>query len=248
MPEPSAGITVRPFRVGDEHDAHQLVEDAFDEWQQRRESYQEWARHTVERPTFAPAMSVLAFAEGQLVGAVISLDLPDAGEGYIEQVAVRRDHRDRGIARLLLRHAFRAYYRQGRRACTLVTHPETGALNLYLRLGMAVRHSSTVFRKICDPEAMFEVFAQWGPQAPPQQRPPTSNGLRIVPAVPAEPVPDATSCPFPASKSNPGHSPPPGPRRPMSTAFPSAAHGAGVRRGPVMPAGACASAPRTRRR
>ncbi|MEV6581215.1 GNAT family N-acetyltransferase [Streptomyces sp. NPDC051582] len=147
VPEPPAGITVRSFRVGDEHDAHQLVEDAFDEWQQRRMSYQEWARHTVERPTFAPAMSALAFADGQLVGAVLSLDLPDTDDGYIEQVAVRRDHRNRGIARLLLLNAFRASYQQGRKTCTLGTHSDTGALNLYLRAGMAVRHSSTVFRK-----------------------------------------------------------------------------------------------------
>jgi ribosomal protein S18 acetylase RimI-like enzyme len=147
VPDPPAGITVRPFRPGDELNAHQLIEDAFDEWQQRRKSYQEWARHTVERPTFAPALSALAFAGGQLVGAAISLDLPEAGEGYIEQVAVRRDHRNRGVARLLLCHAFRAFHRQGRRTCTLGTHSDTGALTLYLRVGMKVRHSSTVYRK-----------------------------------------------------------------------------------------------------
>ncbi|MFF4056563.1 GNAT family N-acetyltransferase [Streptomyces sp. NPDC001668] len=147
VPEPPAGITVRSFRAGDEHDAHQLVEDAFDEWQQRRKSYQEWARHTVERPAFAPVMSALAFADGQLVGAVLSLNLPDTDDGWIEQVAVRRDHRNRGIARLLLLHAFRAHHQHGRRTCTLGTHSDTGALNLYLRAGMTVRHSSTVFRK-----------------------------------------------------------------------------------------------------
>lgn len=147
VPEPPAGITVRPFRPGDEHDAHRLVEDAFDEWQQRRMTYQEWARHTVERPAFAPAMSALAFAEGRLVGAVLSLDLPDTGEGSIEQVAVRRDHRNRGIARLLLRTVFRGFHQQGRRACTLGTHSDTGALDLYVRVGMEVRRSSTVFRK-----------------------------------------------------------------------------------------------------
>ncbi|MEV8527146.1 GNAT family N-acetyltransferase [Streptomyces sp. NPDC052000] len=147
VPEPPAGITVRPFSPGDGHDAYQVVEDAFDEWQQRRQSYQEWARHTVERPTFAPAMSALAFADGQLVGVALSLDLPDTGEGYIEQVAVRRDHRNRGIARLLLRTAFRSFHQQGRQVCTLGTHSETGALNLYLSVGMGVRHSSTVFQK-----------------------------------------------------------------------------------------------------
>jgi mycothiol synthase len=147
VPEPPAGITVRPFRPGDGHDAYELVEDAFDEWQQRREPYREWALHTVERPTFAPAMSPLAFAGGQLVGAALSLDLPGTGEGYVEQLAVRRDHRNRGIARLLLRHAFHAFHRHGRRACTLGTHSDTGALTLYLRVGMEVRRSSTVYRK-----------------------------------------------------------------------------------------------------
>ncbi|GAA5053538.1 GNAT family N-acetyltransferase [Streptomyces similanensis] len=147
VPEPPAGVTVRLFRPGDGPEAHRLVEDAFDAWQQRRESFEEWAGHTVRRPTFAPEMSAVAFHDGQLVGVVLSVDLPEAGEGYVEQVAVRRDHRDRGIARLLLRHAFRAFHRQGRRTCTLDTHSETGALSLYLRVGMTVRHGSTVHRK-----------------------------------------------------------------------------------------------------
>lgn len=146
-PKPPAGITVRPFHPGDEHEVHQLIEDAFAAWQQRRRSYQEWALLTVERPAFAPALSTLAFTDGQLVGAVLSLDIPETGEGRIEQVAVRRDHRNRGIARLLLTHTFRAFHQQGRRACTLGTHSDTGALDLYLRVGMNIRHSSTVHRK-----------------------------------------------------------------------------------------------------
>ncbi|MGG2465028.1 GNAT family N-acetyltransferase [Streptomyces sp. RGM 3693] len=147
VPAPPAGLTVRPFRSGDGPAAHHLIEDAFDEWQPRRKSYEEWARHTVDRPAFAPALSALAHSGDQLIGAVMSLDLPEAGEGYIEQVAVHPDHRNQGIARLLLRHAFRAFHRQGRRTCTLWTHSDTGALALYLRVGMTVRHSSTVHRK-----------------------------------------------------------------------------------------------------
>ncbi|GGU65678.1 hypothetical protein GCM10010211_33600 [Streptomyces albospinus] len=146
-PEPPTGITVRPFRQGDEHDAHVLIEDAFDEWQPRRKSYEEWAQHTVERPAFAPTMSALAFVGDHMVGAAMSLDLPEAGEGYIEQVAVHRDHRNRGVARLLLIHAFRAFHRQGRRTCTLWTHSDTDALALYLHVGMEIGRSSTVFRK-----------------------------------------------------------------------------------------------------
>ncbi|KQV09828.1 MULTISPECIES: GNAT family N-acetyltransferase [unclassified Kitasatospora] len=147
LPEPAPGITVRPFRPGDEHPAYLLTEDAFDEWQSRRRSYEEWALLAVERSTFAPEMSSLAFADGQLVGAVLALDVPDADEGYIERVAVRSDQRNRGIARLLLQHTFREFHRQGRTGCTLWTHSATGALTLYQRVGMTVRRSSTVHKK-----------------------------------------------------------------------------------------------------
>ncbi|MEU0413219.1 GNAT family N-acetyltransferase [Streptomyces griseorubiginosus] len=147
VPEPPAGITVRAFRAGDEQSAYQLTEDAFDEWQQRRKSYAEWARHTVERTTFAPGASMVALAGEQMVGAVLSLDVPGDDEGYVERVAVRRDLRNRGTARLLLQESFRAFYRQGKRGCTLWTHSDTGALSLYERLGMTVRRTSTVYSK-----------------------------------------------------------------------------------------------------
>ncbi|MFI6849426.1 GNAT family N-acetyltransferase [Kitasatospora sp. NBC_00085] len=147
VPAPPDGVTVRPFRPGDERAAYRLTEDAFDEWQLRRKPYEEWALHTVGRDTFAPALSPVAFAGDEMVGAVLSLDLPDTGEGYVERVAVRRDHRNRGIARLLLHEAFRAFHRRGRQTCTLWTHSETGALSLYQRVGMTVRRSSTVYGK-----------------------------------------------------------------------------------------------------
>ncbi len=147
VPDPPAGITVRAFRAGDEQSAYRLTEDAFDEWQQRRKSYAEWARHTVDRPTFAPAASAVALAGEQLVGAVLSLDMPGDDEGYVERVAVRRDFRNRGIARVLLQESFRAFHRQGKRGCTLWTHSDTGALPLYERIGMTVRRTATVYSK-----------------------------------------------------------------------------------------------------
>ncbi|MFJ9422967.1 GNAT family N-acetyltransferase [Streptomyces sp. NPDC101249] len=145
VPEPPPGVTVRPFAAGDERAAHRLTEDAFDEWQQRRKPYDEWARHTVHRASFTPSASPLAFDGGQLVGVLLSLDVPASGEGYVERLAVRRDHRGRGLARLLLATAFRAFAGRGRRACTLGTHTDTGALSLYEHLGMTVRHSSTIY-------------------------------------------------------------------------------------------------------
>lgn len=150
-PEPNEepeGVTVRPFRPGDEYPVHLLTEDAFDEWQPRRKSYEEWALLAVERRTFAAGLSSLAFVDGQLVGAVLALDVPGTDEGYVERVAVRSDQRGRGIARLLLRQTFRGFRLQGKRSCTLWTHSDTGALALYQRVGMTIRRSSTVYRKV----------------------------------------------------------------------------------------------------
>src|SRR2546430_2157930 len=83
----AAGVTVRAYQPGDAHAVHELTEDAFDEWQQRRKPFEEWAAHTVGRSTFAPDASPLAFSGGEVVGAVLSLDLPGYGEGYVESVA-----------------------------------------------------------------------------------------------------------------------------------------------------------------
>lgn len=58
-------------------------------------------------------------------------------------------HDDGPAAHVLvqLRHSFRAFHQTGRRFCTLWTYSDTGALDLYLRVGMTVRHGSTVLRK-----------------------------------------------------------------------------------------------------
>jgi ribosomal protein S18 acetylase RimI-like enzyme len=140
------GLTIRPVAPGDERAAYQVIEDAFDDWQPRRKSYDEWARLSIERSSFAPELSPLAFAGDELVGAVLSLDLPDTEDGYVEQVAVRKDHRGRGVAKALLAAAARAMHARGRASLTLWTHSGTGALAMYERLGMTVRRSTTVYR------------------------------------------------------------------------------------------------------
>lgn len=153
VPEPPAGITIRPFRPEDAAAAHQVVEDAFDEWQQRRHSFDEWARVTIERSAFVPAASPVAYAGDELVGVLIALDVPNGDEGYVDRIAVRRDQRGKGLARTLLRYTFREFYRRGMRGCTVWTHSDTGALGLYERVGMTVRRSSTFYSKKLGPVA-----------------------------------------------------------------------------------------------
>ncbi|HZM84717.1 MAG TPA: GNAT family N-acetyltransferase [Candidatus Limnocylindrales bacterium] len=144
---PLSGLTTRPYQPGDAHAVHRLLEDAFDEWQQRRKTYEEWVRHTVERTTFAPAMSPIALHGNRIVGAAIALDDPASPEGYIDRLAVHPDHRHQGIARHLLQRSFETFRRHGKPSTTLWTHSDTGALTLYQSIGMTVRRSSTVYRK-----------------------------------------------------------------------------------------------------
>ena len=96
------GLTLAPYNETRAREVHELIEDAFSGFQPRRKSYDEWARLTVERSSFRPNASTLAYAGDELVGVVIALDLPDTNEGYVEQLAVRADHRSKGIARAML--------------------------------------------------------------------------------------------------------------------------------------------------
>jgi GNAT superfamily N-acetyltransferase len=140
-----SGITTGPFRSADAHAVYEVCEDAFATIQSHRRTYDEWSGLTIGRSTFAPTLSPLAFAGDELVGLAIALDAPDSDEGYIEQLAVRADHRGRGIAKALLLTAFRDFYRRGRATTKLWTHSKTGALSLYEHVGMTVRRSDTVY-------------------------------------------------------------------------------------------------------
>jgi ribosomal protein S18 acetylase RimI-like enzyme len=148
-PDPPTGISIRPYAPGrDDAAAYRLIEDAFNEWPDRLPStFEEWHGLMVGRETFLPELSPLAFDRDRLVGAVLALSTEDPRESYIHQVATHRDYRHRGIARTLLRHAFRGFYRAGSRSCTLSTNSYTGALSLYERVGMRIRRSYMHYEK-----------------------------------------------------------------------------------------------------
>jgi GNAT superfamily N-acetyltransferase len=141
--EPPAGIRLAAYDPARSHDVHELIEGAFSAFQPRRKPYDEWVALTVERGTFLPEASTLAYDGDELVGAVIALD---GDEGYVEQLAVRADHRTKGIARAMLDRTCAEFLRTGRTMCILWTHSGTGALAMYERLGMRVRRSTTVYR------------------------------------------------------------------------------------------------------
>ena len=149
VPELPAGYALRTFEPGrDDQAAYRLIEDAFGEWPDRKPAtFEDWTAFCVGRETFVADLSPLVVRGDEIVGAAMVLDYAEDAEGYVHQLAVHRDHRHRGLARTLLRHAFRDAYRQGRRSCCLSTNSYTGALTLYERVGMRIRRAYTHYSK-----------------------------------------------------------------------------------------------------
>ncbi len=146
-PAPPPGLAMRPFRDGDAPAVHELVEETFAAFRSRRRDFAEWAQHSVHRPTFAAHLSPLAFDGDRLVGALLSLDLPDSEHGSIAELAVDGGYRGRDIGGFLVRQALHDVYRHGRRSCQVWTHSETGALGFYQHAGFTVHRSGTHYSK-----------------------------------------------------------------------------------------------------
>jgi GNAT superfamily N-acetyltransferase len=140
-PTPPEGVTLRPYRQGDDEEALAMFEDAFAEWPDRTpSSIATWRAMTIERDGFAPEDLMLAEEDGEIVGGAFIID---SDEIWVDKLAVRRDHRHRGIARALLQVAFQRGSDRGYTASSLSTDSNTGALTLYERVGMRVRETYT---------------------------------------------------------------------------------------------------------
>ena len=142
--EPPPGYALRPMREADAPAVHTVVDDAFAAYGHRR-SYEDWRAGTVDRPDVTPGHCHVATWQGEVVGVCLVVDPPaDAGpepEAWVPQVAVAHDHRRHGLARELLARTALAARGRGLPGLALYTNADTGALGLYERFGMAVRHT-----------------------------------------------------------------------------------------------------------
>lgn len=135
------GYAIRAATTDDYRDAHRVLADAFGEWSVRhREPYADFLAVTVQRPGFRTRnLRVAIGPSGDIVGVVVVILGGDAStEAFVDRVAVRRDHRRRGLAQALLADAFAAGRDDGASRFGLATDSRTGALDLYLKLGMRV--------------------------------------------------------------------------------------------------------------
>ena len=134
------GITIRSCIPGqDERAIYNVVQEAFPDFTGHPyRPFEEWEDGVLKRSSFDPTLLFVAVAGNEIVGVVICRAYPDVHLGFINQVAVLRSWRKRGIALQLLFTAFGAYYRRDMTDVILDvdTHNATGAHELYRRAGM----------------------------------------------------------------------------------------------------------------
>jgi mycothiol synthase len=134
------GYQIRPFRPEDGPATFALISAAFGEWDSGpRRSFADWEAETLRRPGVETANFRLATCDDVVVGASVVFDGPD--EAWVSQLATHPDHRGRGLAQQMLAETYAAARRRGLPHGGLSTDSRTGALDLYLRLGMQVRHT-----------------------------------------------------------------------------------------------------------
>jgi mycothiol synthase len=145
------GYELRPFLPGtDDTEVHMVIEDAFGEWPYREPTgYEHWRAITIDRDDFDPSLLTVAEHDGAIVGASVGFLNDD--DGFVDQLAVRRDHRGRGVAAALLADSFGRMRERGATVVGLSTDSRTGALDLYLRIGMVVTLSFTHYSKLLRP-------------------------------------------------------------------------------------------------
>jgi ribosomal protein S18 acetylase RimI-like enzyme len=91
----------------------------------------------MQRPGFEPwHLRVVTDDKGVVVGAASLVTSDDVG--FVEKLAVHRDHRHQGLGQALLADVFSEARAHGARKSELSTDSRTGALDLYEKVGMEV--------------------------------------------------------------------------------------------------------------
>lgn len=142
------GYVIRPFLRERAEEAYRVVFDAFQDHfgiarnRDFAESYTQWRHVHVDSARVDPGLHLVAQRSdgGVIVGAAVNQphDGPDESTGFVNALAVAREHRGRGIAEALLRATADRFAAVGKRRLALGVDAEnlTGALHLYEKLGM----------------------------------------------------------------------------------------------------------------
>lgn len=149
------GLVIRDWRPGeDDRAVWRVIEEAFSEWPGRDEQtpFEDWEATVANHPAVRPDTTPVALGGDRIVGVAVGMDYGESAsdEGWIQQLAVDRGYRGRGLGKALLTECFLRFRRLGRRRAGLSTDSRTGALSLYEHVGMRVDRSYTYWVKRLD--------------------------------------------------------------------------------------------------
>jgi mycothiol synthase len=153
-PEVPEGVLIR--LVDPEHDGemrafHRVLDTAFQDTPDYQAStYEQYRKRLAALPGIDWDEWFVAEVDGQLAAILQSAgQVAEQDEGWVKYLAVAKEHRGRGLGRMLLRTAFATYASKGRWAAGLgvdLTNP-TGAYRLYRGVGMRPVYEADVYER-----------------------------------------------------------------------------------------------------
>ena len=162
-PEPiwPEGIQLKPYNP--EKDAmavYETDEEAFQDHfgfvkEDPEIGFKRFMHHLTGDDSYDPGLWFLATEGEEIVAICICRRYgpDDPATGYISSLGVKRPWRRRGVAQALMRHAFREYYRRGKRIVDLGVDADslTGATDLYTKVGMYIQRRYDLYEKVLRP-------------------------------------------------------------------------------------------------
>ncbi|MBV6449900.1 MAG: Mycothiol acetyltransferase [Anaerolineales bacterium] len=152
-----AGIVIRPYDPETElEEVYRTFVDTFNDHfgfieQPFEKGLAEYKHNFVEEPGYTPEMWFVAMDGDKMAGICICRreDSEDAEAGWVSELGVRRPWRKRGLGHALLKHAFAAFYADGKKRAGLGVDASslTGALKLYENAGMRVQRQFNMYEK-----------------------------------------------------------------------------------------------------
>lgn len=144
------GLVLDELHDGEERAFYDALNDAFrDHWEWHPKPFEEWMdiRRGQARDEHGPIWFVVR--DGDELAAVTRNDASFGGGGHVGAIGVRPGWRGRGLAKALLYRTFAEFWRRGTPRVTLDvdSQNDTGAIQLYERVGMRVGSRGVVFEK-----------------------------------------------------------------------------------------------------
>ena len=116
-PSPPEGYTLRWMDyANDARATYAMIDAAFREFMaDRTDDWASWDGFIGSHERFAPWASPIAVHDGRIVGAAIAFDYGTDADAWIQQLAVERAHRGKGVGAAIVHAAFARFAAQGLR-------------------------------------------------------------------------------------------------------------------------------------